>query len=286
MRTGALTGLVVAIRNIFARRQLLLEIHNFEFGHSVIDLVYKYIFSRCSYIITISEHTKKNWVKHGVSASKIIVLPSGIDPSFYKDIKESRSTLRENLHLSQTKKIIIYFGHLYRNRGIEDIIDSTSKLPQDEFHFIIAGGHPQDTAHYNHFIKNKYPNIKNIQLTGHLPQPRIAQLIKASDLILITYSISCPTQKSMSPLKLFEAMASEVPIVCADLPALQKLVNDSMVTFYETDNSSSLAQKISLSFQDKNGSFQKAKIAYKEVMQYDWQTRAQKIIAHLNNDYA
>ena len=86
----------------------------------------------------------------------------------------------------------------------------------------------------------------------------------------------------MSPLKLFEAMLSKRPIICANLPALKKIVNSSMVTFYQPDNPQDLAQKIERSLFHNIPTSKKCDLAYHEALKYSWQKRSRLIINQAN----
>ncbi len=279
MRTGALAGLALSLRNLLASKKLILEIHNYEFGCFPTDLIYKFIFSQCDEIITISNHTKDNWAKFGIPDHKIKVLPSGVDPNFFKNVIENKSLLRKKLSLPLDKKIVIYFGHLYRHRGIEDIIKAAQIIsPVNNILFLVIGGHPRDISFYTNYIKNYYQNNSNINLLGYQSPSILKNYIKASDAILVTYSNKCPTSLSMSPLKLLEAMLSRIPIVCANLPALRQIADNSMVVFYQPDNPEDLADKIKFVLSAKTHRLQICEKSYQEALKYNWRLRAKAII--------
>ena len=132
LRTGSLAGLTIALRNILNKRKIFFELHNYEFGNNLLtDTIYKSIFSRFNKLITISNRAKENWVNNGIDSSKILVLPSGADLVSFDEVTAHHQELRQLLGLPITQTILLYCGHLYRDRGIEDIIYVADQLIWD-----------------------------------------------------------------------------------------------------------------------------------------------------------
>jgi glycosyltransferase involved in cell wall biosynthesis len=283
MRVGAAAGLATVIRNLFTQRVIIHEIHNYELGsHFFKDLIYKFIFRRCNKIVTISNYTKKNWVRHGVPARKILVLPSGVDPEIFNKTTANPHQLRQQLALPLNKKIILYFGHLYRHRGIEDILQAADSLKANKnLLFLFVGGNKKDVAFYKNYQQQHFPNLINTLFLGYVAQSLIPAYTKCADLLLITYSAKCPTVKSMSPLKLLEAMAANTPLIVADLPNIRLLIDDKTGNFYQPDNASSLAQQTNYVLDNYSPAQAKAQQAWQKVQSLNWQNRVAKIMKFL-----
>ncbi|GAG00742.1 unnamed protein product, partial [marine sediment metagenome] len=172
---------------------------------------------RLRHLVVIS-HALKEMIKSDILGEKIIVAHDGAD-LIDKDIQ----TFISNKNGSRTK--VGYIGQLYPGRGIELIFKMALKLPNIDFHII--GGTEDD-------IKARKREIKgnNIFLHGFIPPSLTNKYIRNYDILVMPYqkkvSISgdkfSDTSQWMSPLKMFEYMASGKPIIASDLPALREVL--------------------------------------------------------------
>jgi glycosyltransferase involved in cell wall biosynthesis len=86
------------------------------------------------------------------------------------------------------------------------------------------------------------------------------------------------TRLYASPLKLFGYMASGVPIIASDLPAIREVLDESTATFCEPDNPESLARAIEFVLANPAEAQTKARKALELVKDYSWTERARKIL--------
>jgi len=63
-----------------------------------------------------------------------------------------------------------------------------------------------------------------VRWLGTIPQSQAAELTASSLAALVPMAMSARSGHGLSPLKLFEAMASGVPVVASDLPGLEDVV--------------------------------------------------------------
>ncbi len=86
----------------------------------------------------------------------------------------------------------------------------------------------------------------------------------------------------MSPMKMFEYMASQRPIIASDLPAIKEILNPDNAFLIKSDSSISLAQSIEKILQNKILADRILKRAYQDIKQYTWQKRVKNIINFIN----
>lgn len=119
-----------------------------------------------------------------------------------------------------------YFGHLYAGRGIETIADVASLLPG--IHFELYGGNDADIARWRAACAGQ----DNMTIHGYISHEKVAARMADCDILIAPYATRVShsgggdTGRWMSPLKLFEYMAAERPIVTSDLPVLREVVRD------------------------------------------------------------
>jgi len=82
----------------------------------------------------------------------------------------------------------------------------------------------------------------------------------------------------MSPLKMFEYMASQRPIVATNLPSTREVLNENNAVLVEPDDSEKLAKGIKKVLDNKELSQKIAEQAYLDVKKYTWEKRVKDII--------
>jgi glycosyltransferase involved in cell wall biosynthesis len=145
-------------------------------------------------------------------------------------------------------------------------------LSQYEFYFV--GGNPKSVLEY----KAKFTS-PNLHFLGYRPHKEIPIWQKSADCLVIPNTAKEDISKYYtSPMKLFEYMASGVPIVASSIPSIMEIVSEKEVTFFEPDNKESLKDKIVRVLQDIEGMRELTTNARNKVQNYTWEKRAKKII--------
>lgn len=269
--------------SVIFRRKFFFETHQIEYGFRKI-LQRKILQSNTAITIVISsklsyllkQHYKQNF-------KRMIVMPdaarSGIVPI---ESSKRRRSLEKLLKLSLIKYTSIcgYFGHLYKGRGIELIINLAKNRKSSLF--IICGGTLDDI---NKFKKEN--NLKNLIFLGYKSHEFVINIMRMVDILLMPYQSKVSigvkghdTSRWMSPMKMFEYLASGVPLISSNLPVLKEvlkhkvnslLVNPSNTSeWLEAINSLEKDQKLA------NDISRNAHKIYKE--EYTWTKRAEKLL--------
>jgi len=251
------------------KKNFIFEAHNFP-QHF---FLYKPFLKKVKKIITITSNLKKKFLKEGIKEEKLVVLPDGVDIKMF-DVRLSKKEARKRLGLPLFKKIVVYTGHLYSWKGAQILAQSALFLPKDiEVYFV--GGTQQDVERF----KSRFLGFKNIKIIGWRPYSEIPVWLKASDVLVLPNSKEEDiSQYYTSPLKLFEYMTSQRPIIASDLPSLREILNHKNSFLVEPQNPKKLAEKIIFVFKNKKLAQQVAERAFQDVQNYTWEKRAQKII--------
>lgn len=236
---------------------------------------YKDLFGRVKGIIVHNRWKMENIKSEfKVPEEKLFYEPNAVDLVDF-DIDISKEEAREKLGLPKDKKIVVYTGHLYGWKGT-DTLAKASKLLNDVLVYFV-GGTSEDIDRY----QDKYES-HNIVFAGNKKHSEIPLWQKSADLLVIPNSAREPIGKFYtSPMKLFEYMASRVPILASRVPAIEELVDDNSAFFFEPDNEEDLKNKIEIAL-GENSREHKATSAYNKVLEFTWQKRAGRIIKFLN----
>ena len=210
-------------------------------------------------------------------------------PEFYKVLSDlSKFTIKklENFLLTDSgqnsndyfnKKIILYIGHLYEWKGAQDLVEAAALL-DGNYLTVFVGGVDSDVTIFKEKNKALIENGK-IVVYRHQPREAMPRWLKAADiLVLPNKSREKISSHFTSPLKLFEYMASQRPIVASDLPSIREILNEKNCLFFKSDNAKDLVAKIIFLSEHQEIMDQIAKQAYLDVQNYDWGKRAKNII--------
>lgn len=252
------------IHSLPARRYLFLKLLKFTKG-----------------IVVVTRYLKEMLIEHGFSEEKIIVAPDAVDLKAF-DIIISKKEARDRLGLSENKILVGYVGMLKTmgmGKGIDVALASLKGL-RPETELVLIGGDQKDIDSYKKLAKELGVH-ERVQFTGRVPYSSIPLYLKACDVLIAPFPETEHYKYFMSPLKLFEYMASGVPIIASDLPSLREIVDESMVNFVIPDDPKDLSRIITDVLNCYNDALNKAQKSLRGVQAYSWQKRAQNILSFI-----
>ncbi len=255
-------------------RNYHLEIHRLP---AKIKSGHKKIWRQAKTLVTINNYLKEKLIDEGVKADKILVAPDGVDLAKF-DIALTKQEARARLELPEDKKIVLYAGHLYAWKGADILAQAARELGQDIL-TVFVGGLEEDVKKF----QEKYGDEENILILGKKPHSQIPLYLKAADVLVLPNSAQEEISKFYtSPMKLFEYMAADRPIVASDLPSIREILNEENAVLVVADKSAELAETIKIALRNETAMVEVANQALEDIKKYDWAKRARKIIDFLH----
>jgi glycosyltransferase involved in cell wall biosynthesis len=179
-------------------------------------------------LATVFPKIGETYVAAGMPTEKIVVHPSGHDGKAF-EIAESKATLRKKLGLPLDGTIVTYAGSLKPGKAIPFLLAVAKRMRP--FHFVVVGGSESEIA--EHREQHLGDADAQVRFIGFVPHRDVARYLKASDVLVLFYSLRERRRvmdlATTSPIKLFEYMASGVPIVATDVPAVRHVAEDAVL---------------------------------------------------------
>ena len=256
-------------------RNFILELHVLP---KKLSGIYRYLIYRADRWVVLTNLTKVKLLEVGFSSDKILALPDAVDMKEF-DIDISRDEARKKLGFPIDKKIILYTGSffLYNWKGGDLLLEAADFL-NDDYLFVLVGGHPWELDKIR-----KSGLTKNCALIPYVGHNLIPYYLKVADiLVLPNRSGDKASELYTSPLKLFEYMASQRPIISSNLPSLREIVGENEVLFFKPNDPHDLAGAIKYLSNDLTLQRSLAYNAYHKVKDYTWDKRAKSILHTYN----
>lgn len=227
-------------------------------------------------LVVITKSLKKHYVtSHPHLTEKIHVAPDGADP-VSQDVKQVR------LANAGKRMQVGYVGNLYKGKGMEIIAELAKCCNWADFH--IVGGLEADIDYW----KLQCSEIKNIEFHGFVTNSQVASYQNSFDVLLLPNKENVNAHGKgrsnigswTSPLKMFEYMAAQKPIVASNLTVLQEvLINEHNALLCDPENVIEWKYALERLRDDTNLGRDLSNQAYHEFIDsYTWLARAEKLV--------
>jgi glycosyltransferase involved in cell wall biosynthesis len=215
-------------------------------------------------VVTVT-HSGAERIHHaGVERSRLLVAPDAADAEACAS--ETRVEPRR----------IGYVGSLYADRGCDLIIEALAFLP--EMHAEIVGG-PADRIADLERQAAALGVAERLTLPGPIPHTDVARALQRAAVLVLPMRSGTAGDVYASPMKLFEYMAAERPIVAADLPTIREIVDERHVFFFEPGNARSLAEQVALVVAEPAAAARRSRAAAQLLRaDYTYDARAQRVV--------
>jgi glycosyltransferase involved in cell wall biosynthesis len=256
-------SVVFALIGSLFNRNILIELHHELSGFSRIYynlFIFLNLIQDMKYIFIHKNLIKKFNIKKNFR----IVLDDAVEPDDYKGYE----------NVKKLKKTCVYIGSFYEGKGIEIILQLSEKLPDYKFHL---------------YGDNKFlPNItfnKNIKLFNYKAYKHIPKILSRYDIALMPYLNKVKGRHKtlnisnyMSPLKMFDYLASGLLILATDLKVYNHILKNRFNSILIKENRiDDWIWNIKNITQNKKKFYYLKKNARNTAEKYTWNKRAKKI---------
>jgi glycosyltransferase involved in cell wall biosynthesis len=176
---------------------------------------------QADHVITIAEAMQAEIIERGVDPERITVIPNGVDADLFRpEAKDPRLVSRYGLEDAFTFGYVSNLDHPRENQEL--LIDATKVLQQRGRRvkcLIVGDGRRREEleSHARHAGVGG-----GVRFTGRVPHDEVAAHYAVLDAFVVPRRDE-RAARMVTPLKPYEALAMERPLVVADLPALVEI---------------------------------------------------------------
>ena len=265
-------SVVLAFLMSLAAKSVGYEAHTFVLrsAHRWHGWLFRRLIRKSSFrgLIVISLALKKMFVSEGVPEGDVFVAHDGAD---LVD-QEEKLALRGDFSCNAG-----YFGSTYRGKGVEVIVEIARRLPGVGFHVFggTAGNLEDDSS---------IPS--NLLFYGFVSPAKVHLYRNACDVLLAPYQADVyvsgkqafSISSFMSPLKIFEYMSAQKPMIVSDLPVLREILSEKTALIVPPADVEAWGEGVKMLCRDPRKREQLARNAYEQFLDnHTWQQRAASI---------
>lgn len=256
---------------------IVLEQHAFT---KKISYWHKLNFYLAGKFVVLTSFIKNKLIAAGVSADRILVAPDGVDLGKFNNFSGDFDLGG----ISKDDFVYGYIGTLKTmgmEKGVANGLKALTLLPPD-YKFLIVGGEKVDLEYYKD-MSAKLGVSNRAVFIGQVPYSDISKYASKCRVFVAPFPENEHYSFYMSPLKIFEYMASKKPIIASDLPSLREILThgDNAILMAPNDHRALADAIIKLR---ENQAYDKkiSDQAYRDVSnKYTWKIRAEKIISFI-----
>jgi PEP-CTERM/exosortase A-associated glycosyltransferase len=207
-----------------------------------------WICRQASCVTVISQGLREDFIKRGIPAEQIRVIPNGVDVRMFRPPPSDASKLsRWNF---AGKKIVGYVGSFFPFEGLDLLVDAIARLSprRPDIGLLLVGGGDTEPE-----LKAQIKRLKlesNVAIAGALPQSEIPEIYSLID-VLVYPRRSMRLTELVTPLKPLEAMAMGKAVVASDVGGHRELIEDGQTgILFRAGDVTALAEAIERTVDD------------------------------------
>jgi len=176
---------------------------------------------------------------YGIPIEKTEILPNGVDAELF--YKKEVPELREKLGLSDSF-VVGHVGVLREWLDFHPLFSAIKDLSSTyNIKLLLVGGGIgyDDTVQ----LAESYGITDKVVFTGTIPYPLIPDYIGCMDVCTVPFKNDSVAQNSL-PLKIFEYMACEKPVICSEVRAIREIFNKEILFVSGSDEYKQIIVKL------------------------------------------
>ncbi len=174
-------------------------------GKKLVASLLKKLLKNVTHIITPTKKIRKMLKLYGIK-NTISVIPTGIELDFPILAQNKKNKLKQELGISEEKKILLFLGRIAKEKNIESLIEYIAQIKNENYFLLIAGDGP-----HRQELEKKAKELKiqeRVLFAGMIPREKVYTYYQLADVF-----VSASTSETQG-LTYIEALANARPLLC------------------------------------------------------------------------
>ena len=187
-------------------------------GHRAFGYLERVLVQQADRIVCVTDGWEGHLTQLGARSSQIRVIPNGTEPEEFRT-PQSRGYLR-SLHQIEGFTAVFAGAHGEKD-GIDLILDAARETA--DIKFLLVGSGPVKSRA---IARAAEQNLTNVSFRDPVPKSDLAGLLRACDVGIHAVTPLAVFEHGMSPNKLFDYLAAELPVVSNAAGPLRRILDD------------------------------------------------------------
>ncbi len=168
----------------------------------LLDRLARWLYHRADRIIVVVEGMRRALAEKGIQDDKIVCIPNGVDEQAFPEIQRpARDTLT-----------CVYAGSHGPANGLQAVLDAAELLrDQPRFRFLLVGDGPAKAGLVAEGVRR---GLRNVEFRDPVPKREVPAMLAEADVGLLVLRPSPLFELGLSPNKLYDYLASGLPVIC------------------------------------------------------------------------
>jgi len=272
-------SLQAALFALLRHKPVVMEFHDFPMGKFGPKLFQEFMNLPGKKLVLCTTQALAHGLeeRYGIAFSEnnLQIAPNGVELERYANLPDPAAARQE---LGMKSGLTIgYSGHFYNGRGVDLLLELAKALPKENF--IWMGGRASDIAPWQQRLKQAA--VRNVTITGFIPNSRLPLYQAACDILLMPYSRAIAGSSGgniarvINPMKMFDYLACGRAIIASDLPVFHEVLSGKNALFCQPEDPQDWIKQTQILLKDEALRTRLGSQAKQDAVRYTWDRRAQ-----------
>lgn len=247
------------------------------------DRFFRFAARQANGLVAITDGIRRDLMAAGIPGEKILVEHDAVNIALFSQ-SFSKDAERRKLGIPRDAAVAAYIGKyttMGMHKGVDEFIEAfaAARAKTPALQLLFVGMSASELPIVESVCDRAGIPAASRTLVTHVHSAEVPRYMRMSDMLVMNYPETTHYANYMSPMKLFEYMASRVAIVSSDLPAVREVLDEGEAFFVPPGDTAALTEMLVRVAADPAEAASRAERAYKKASRgYTWDKRAKSIL--------
>ncbi len=224
---GALTALVkrkpfvLDLRDVWPERIVAAGEFKNPVALKVLEWVENFMYARAAQIICVTQGLREKLIRKGVSEKKLTVITNGTDPEMF--LPSSGGKNLSEYGIPENAFVVAYTGSMGLLQDHELVLQCAEKLKEySDIYFLMVG---EGVRRESMEAEARRRGLERVMFLANVPREEVARILSRAKIGINTNTNLDHNQMAI-PVKMFDYMACQLPVVLANEGEVAAIVRD------------------------------------------------------------